>query len=70
MQTLTPPLPTLPEVSTLLAEQIVTGNVSPELEKEVEEGKIGNGQGKPKPLQGGSEDPERDKETGSEGDGP
>jgi hypothetical protein len=53
-----------------LAEQVVTGNASPEQEQEVEEGKIGTGKDKPKPLQGGSDDPERDKESGSEGDGP
>ena len=70
MQTLAPPLPTLPELSIPLCEQIVTGNVSPETEQEVEEGKIGTGKDKPKPLQGESEDPKRDKETGAEGDGP
>jgi len=53
--------------------QTLTGNATPSEEQE-RDGKIGDGGPKPKPLQGGSDAteqaPGREKETGSEGDGP
>jgi len=70
MQTLAPPTRDWPELSTLLGEQISTGNVTPQ-EEEEEAGKIGTGSEKPESLQGGSDpsDPEREGETGNEGAG-
>ena len=69
MQTLAPPTPIWPELSTPSCEQVTTGSVT----SEEKDGKLRSGGGaKPKPLQGEgdtSDDPERDKETGAEGGG-
>jgi hypothetical protein len=68
MQTLAPPSLIWPKLSTPSCEQVTPGNITPE----EEEGKLKSGEGeKPKPLQGGADAGERDREsdTGNEGTG-
>jgi hypothetical protein len=65
MQTLDPPTLLPRELSTRVCEQVVPGNA----DEEANEGRIGGGGPPPNPLQGGG-DPEAEKQTGNEGDGP
>ena len=63
MQTLDPPTPLPPELSRILSEQVIPGNVPPD------EDEVHGGSGPaPEPLQGGG-DPEAEEETGNEGAG-
>jgi hypothetical protein len=67
MQTLAPPTPILPELSTPSCEQVVPGNVT----ADENDGKIGSGGAPPKPLQGGGDTgtPESENEPSNIGDG-
>jgi hypothetical protein len=67
MQTLAPPTPILPELSTPSCEQVVPGNVT----ADENDGKIESGGGTPGPLQGGADtgDSESENEASNIGDG-
>lgn len=71
MQTLAPEITTTRDLEILCeTPQTIIGNAT----EEEADGRIGDGTKKPQPLQGGSDKteqaPGREKETGSEGDGP
>ncbi len=65
METLAPPAPSRPELSTPSCEQVLPGNAT----EDEQEGHIGSGGPAPKPLQGGGDSPEVEQETGNEGAG-
>ena len=65
MQTLDRPILDVPDLSTPSCEQVITGNVPPDEDKERQ---LGGGGPGPEPLQGGG-DPESEEEQGNEGAG-